>query len=172
MNETQRQRAVLDEIGKARRRIKPVIGDGRDDALAGKGLSEEATTSFLAAYPGYERTTLLDDVRQTEYPYLDGEGHAYLDYTGAGLAAVSQYRSHAERLAEGCFGNPHSANPASIAATDLVEGCRSAVLEYFNAHRMADEIEAVYRLLANAHSEPRLPDRTLPVGRWPLGQES
>ena len=123
-----------------------------------KGLSEDAMTAFLAAYPRYERTTLLDDVRQTEYPYLDGEGHAYLDYTGAGLAAVSQYRSHAERLAEGCFGNPHSANPASIAATDLVEGCRSAVLEYFNA----DPKEYAAIFTSNATAACRLVGESYP----------
>ena len=36
-------------------------------------------------------------------------------------------------LRDGVFGNPHSANPTSSAATALVEQARAAVLRYFNA---------------------------------------
>jgi selenocysteine lyase/cysteine desulfurase len=57
----------------------------------------------------------------------------YLDYTGAGLHAASQVRQHAELLNAHALGNPHSASPASARATNLVEGARRAVLEWFNA---------------------------------------
>jgi selenocysteine lyase/cysteine desulfurase len=85
-----------------------------------------------AVYPDYEATSRLDVLRATEYGYLDEGGHVYLDYTGAGLAARSQLRSHAARIGGGCFGNPHSENPTSRASTHLVEQARAAVLRYFN----------------------------------------
>jgi selenocysteine lyase/cysteine desulfurase len=88
---------------------------------------------FLAAYPDYATTSRLDDLRATEYSYLDAGGHVYLDYAGAGLVADAQLRAHVERLRSGCFGNPHSENPASAASTVLVEQAREAVLRYFNA---------------------------------------
>jgi len=90
-------------------------------------------SDFHAAYPEYVTTARLDELRATEYSYLDAGGHTYLDYTGAGLAADAQFRVHAERLRGGCFGNPHSDNPTSNASTRLVEEARSAVLRYFNA---------------------------------------
>jgi hypothetical protein len=42
---------------------------------------------LLSAHPGYRSTALLDQLRATEYSYLDAGGHVYLDYTGAGLPA-------------------------------------------------------------------------------------
>lgn len=87
---------------------------------------------FHAAYPEYEQTRKLDELRATEYSYLDERGHVYLDYTGAGLAAQSQLRAHSARLGEECFGNPHSENPTSSASTRLVEEARAAVLRHFN----------------------------------------
>lgn len=84
------------------------------------------------AYPEYAETSRLDVLRGTEYGYLDEGGHVYLDYTGAGLAARSQLRAHAARIAGGCFGNPHSDNPTSRASTQLVEQARAAVLRHFN----------------------------------------
>jgi hypothetical protein len=47
-------------------------------------------SDFNAAYPGYETTARLDELRATEYSYLDEGGHVYLDYTGSGLPARSQ----------------------------------------------------------------------------------
>ena len=90
-------------------------------------------SDFLAAYPDYATTSRLDDLRASEYSYLDAGGHTYLDYTGAGLAADAQLRAHAKRLRGGCFGNPHSESPASSASTQLIEQARAAVLSYFNA---------------------------------------
>jgi selenocysteine lyase/cysteine desulfurase len=60
-------------------------------------------------------------------------GHIYLDYTGGGLYADSQLRRHQKLLAEHVFGNPHSSNPTSLAATQLVEHARDYVLKFFNA---------------------------------------
>src|SRR6185437_10862322 len=99
-----------------------------------KGSDETGTamSDFHAAYPEYAATSLLDELRATEYAYLDEGGHVYLDYTGAGLAARSQLQAHANRLGSGCYGNPHSENPASSASMALVEQARAAVLRYFN----------------------------------------
>jgi len=88
---------------------------------------------FDAAFPEYAATSRLDDLRATEYGYLDEGGHVYLDYTGAGLPARSQLRAHATRIGSGAFGNPHSENPTSSASTRLVEEARSAILAFFNA---------------------------------------
>ncbi len=90
-------------------------------------------SDFRAAYPDYATTSRLDELRATEYSYLDAGSHTYLDYTGAGLAADAQLRAHARRLCGGCFGNPHSENPTSSASTRLIEQARAAVLGYFNA---------------------------------------
>jgi selenocysteine lyase/cysteine desulfurase len=87
---------------------------------------------FRAAYPEYEETRSIDELRATEYSYLDECGHVYLDYTGAGLAARSQLQAHAARIGAGCFGNPHSENPTSSASTRLVDHARAAVLRHFN----------------------------------------
>jgi selenocysteine lyase/cysteine desulfurase len=84
----------------------------------------------------------LDELRAAEYGYLDRDGHVYLDYAGAGLAAASQLRAHEERLRAAVFGNPHSENPTSAASTALVESARGAVLRYLNAS--SDEYAVVF----------------------------
>ena len=89
--------------------------------------------SFLRAYPAYPATHLIDDLRTSEYARLDLGGHIYLDYTGGGLYAESQLRRHNKMLSEHVFGNPHSSNPTSQAATQLVEHAREYVLRFFNA---------------------------------------
>ncbi|HEX6450878.1 MAG TPA: aminotransferase class V-fold PLP-dependent enzyme [Trebonia sp.] len=86
--------------------------------------------------------SVLDELRATEYGYLDDAGHVYLDYTGAGLAARSQLRAHAARIASGCYGNPHSENPTSSASTELVEEARARVLRYFNT--TADDYTVIF----------------------------
>jgi selenocysteine lyase/cysteine desulfurase len=72
-------------------------------------------------------------LRQREFSRLDAQGQVYLDFTGAGLYAESQVRAHTEFLCRGVFGNPHSRNPTSQAATQLCEAARVRVLEHFNA---------------------------------------
>ncbi|HEX6353150.1 aminotransferase class V-fold PLP-dependent enzyme [Actinophytocola sp.] len=109
----------------------------------------------------YSATAKLDELRRTEYGYLDEQGHLYLDYTGAGLAARAQYRAHAERLAGTVFGNPHSANPTSAAATELVERARARVLEHLNAR--PDEYTAVFT--QNATGAARLVGEAYPFTR-------
>ncbi len=96
-------------------------------------VKKHAVEDFIARYPGYAKTASLDALRAADYSRLDSQGHVYLDYTGGGLYAESQIEAHRGILAAGVFGNPHSSNPSSQAATKLVESAREYVLEYFNA---------------------------------------
>ncbi len=102
----------------------------------------DAFAAFVESYPSFKRTRLLDEWRKTEYSRLDANRQIYLDYTGGGLYSESQLREHMEMLRTSVLGNPHSANPTSLAMTDLVEGTRKYVLRYFNAS--ADEYIAVF----------------------------
>ena len=95
---------------------------------------DSAYVDFLLTHPEYEATGLLDEWRKTEYGRLDENKQIYLDYTGGGLYGVSQLRQHTAMLEKNVLGNPHSANPTSLAMTDLVEETRRYVLEYFNTN--------------------------------------
>jgi selenocysteine lyase/cysteine desulfurase len=124
-----------------------------------------AVPGFLAAYPGYRETGVLDALRADEYGYLDDGGHTYLDYAGAGLPARAQLRGFADRMQGSCYGNPHSQNPTSAASTALIERARSAVLEFFNAPQ--DEYSVIFT--ANASAACRLVGEAYPFGpRTPL----
>ena len=94
---------------------------------------DAALAEFLRRWPAYEQTRSLDELRATEYARLDALDQVYLDYTGGGLYAESQLREHMALLSSGVFGNPHSTNPTSQAATSLDEHAREFVLDYFNA---------------------------------------
>jgi len=96
-------------------------------------MKNEAYSRFLKKYPAFKNTAALDLLREKDYQTLDSEGHVYLDYTGGGLYANSQLTTHQELLSKNIFGNPHSYNPTSLHATELVERARDYVLEYFNA---------------------------------------
>lgn len=73
------------------------------------------------------------ELRAREYARLDGDGHVYLDYTGAGLYADSQVARHAALLHDQVLGNPHSLSPTSEASTRHVEAARERVLRFFGA---------------------------------------
>ncbi|MCB8966157.1 MAG: aminotransferase class V-fold PLP-dependent enzyme [Ardenticatenaceae bacterium] len=94
---------------------------------------DDAYRQFLLAYPGYADTARLDELRGTDYRRLDEQGQVYLDYTGGGLHGESQLDRHFAMLRSKVLGNPHSANPTSLAMTALVEETRRFVLDYFNA---------------------------------------
>jgi molybdenum cofactor sulfurtransferase len=92
-----------------------------------------AESAFRHYYPAFNTTSLLDELRATEYTRLDEQGHIYLDYTGGSLYADCQLRDHMALLRSKVFGNPHSLNPTSHAMTELCEHARAFVLEYFTA---------------------------------------
>ena len=77
--------------------------------------------------------SFFQDLRQKEYSRLDDKGQVYLDFTGGNLYAQSQLDNHHRMLRENVFGNPHSSNPTSLAATLLVKEARASVLRFFNA---------------------------------------
>jgi molybdenum cofactor sulfurtransferase len=81
----------------------------------------------------FRETVIVDRLRASEYGRLDERGEVYLDYTGGGLYGISQLEEHLRLLRDTVYGNPHSVNPTSSAATELVEQARAAVLRYFNA---------------------------------------
>ncbi len=117
--------------------------------------------AFLKAYPAYPTTHIIDDLRANEYARLDIGGHIYLDYTGGGLYAESQLRRHNKLLAEHVFGNPHSSNPTSQAATILVEHAREYVLKFFNAD--SDEYLAIFT--SNASGALKLVGESYPFSK-------
>jgi len=94
---------------------------------------QSAYADFVTRFPGYLDTLGVDELRARDYRRLDDQGHVYLDYTGGGLYGDSQLSEHLQLLAEGVFGNPHSHNPTSLAATELVERARESVFRFFNA---------------------------------------
>jgi selenocysteine lyase/cysteine desulfurase len=120
--------------------------------------------AFVESYPSFNRTRLLDKWRETEYGRLDANGQIYLDNTGGGLYGESQLRNHMELLRTNVLGNPHSANPTSLAMTDLVEDTRDYVLHYFSAS--PDEYIAIFT--ANASGALKLVGEAYPFS--PAGQ--
>ncbi len=106
-----------------------------------------ALASFRQQYPAFEETRLLDELRATDYARLDKEGHIYLDYTGGGLYAERQLRTHLDLLSQRVLGNPHSDNPTSSAMTELVEQARAFILDFF--HASPDEYVAIFTLNAS-----------------------
>jgi selenocysteine lyase/cysteine desulfurase len=116
--------------------------------------------AFLEANPSYSSTAKLDELRERDYSRLDAQGQVYLDYTGAGLYGVSQIEKHAALIKELVLGNPHSSNPASSVATELVEDTRRAVLEFFNAS--PEEYVAIFT--PNATGALKLVGEAYPFG--------
>jgi len=94
---------------------------------------DAAYREFLTGFPGYAATGSLDALRASDYARLDELGHVYLDYTGGGLFSTSQILRHQDLLLGSVLGNPHSGNPTSMAASELVDQARSAVLRFFGA---------------------------------------
>jgi molybdenum cofactor sulfurtransferase len=115
-------------------------------------------TEFLSAHPAYARTQAIDELRASEFARLDVGRHVYLDYTGSGLYAESQVRRHADLLTSEVLGNPHSFNPTSALATDLVDRARNRVRSYFNASE--DDYHVVFT--ANASQALKLVAESYP----------
>jgi molybdenum cofactor sulfurtransferase len=117
-----------------------------------------AEQAFRQAYPAFAHTCILDELRAREYARLDEAQQVYLDYTGGGLYAESQLRAHFDLLRRGVFGNPHSLNPTSRAATELVEQARASVLDFFQAS--PDEYAVIFT--ANASQALKLVGEAYP----------
>src|SRR5437588_9788229 len=90
-------------------------------------------SSFDRAYPSFQQTRAVDELRAREYPSLAALACTYLDYTAANLYATSQLERHVTLLRDHVFGNPHSTNPTSSYSTAAITRARQAVLAFFNA---------------------------------------
>jgi molybdenum cofactor sulfurtransferase len=115
---------------------------------------------FVQRYPTYDKTHDIDELREREYSRIDWLGQIYLDYTGGGLYAGEQLRLHQKLLDENIFGNPHSSNPTSLAATRLIESTRQTILEFFNA----DPAEYTVIFSLNASGALKLVGESYPFG--------
>jgi selenocysteine lyase/cysteine desulfurase len=124
------------------------------------GAQAQAEAAFLEADPSFRETAVFDAIRASEYGRLDAGGDVYLDYTGASLYAASQLEQHLRQLGDTVYGNPHSVNPTSSAATVLVEQARTAVLRCFNASE--DEYACIFT--PNATGALRLVGEAYPFG--------
>ena len=126
----------------------------------------DAFQTFLEQYPAYADTASIDTLRTKDYARLDRGRHIYLDYTGGGIYADAQIQQHHQLLRDHVFGNPHSSNPTSLAATQLVESARSSILDVFNA----DPAEYLAIFTANASAALKLVSESYPFfsGRYLL----
>ncbi len=86
-----------------------------------------------ALKPTLLHDTFFNDLRRKEYSRLCNQQHTYLDFTGGNLYAQSQIDEHQSLLRNNVLGNPHSGNPSSLLATQLVQEARDKVLTFFNA---------------------------------------
>ncbi len=119
-----------------------------------------AEIDFRCRYPQFDQDGALAELRRSEYARLDQGGQIYLDYTGGGLHALSQVRTHQTLLRDQVLGNPHSNSPASFAATALVDQTREAVRRFFNVS--PEEYLCIFT--ANASSALRLVGESYPFG--------
>jgi len=116
---------------------------------------------FVKHFPLYDKSHNIDELREREYSRLDRLGQVYLDYTGGSLYADSQVRLHHELLASSVFGNPHSINPTSLAATHLIDSTRETILKFFNAS--PDEYVCIFT--QNASGALKLVGEAYPFGK-------
>lgn len=114
--------------------------------------------TVLAAQAFDARTVDFAALRCSEYARLDAGGHAYLDYTGAGLYAASQIDVHHRRLHGDVLGNPHSENPTALESTARMERARRRVLEFLHA----DPAEYDVVFTTNASAALRLVGESFP----------
>lgn len=116
------------------------------------------TTQIDSAPDATDLRRSFEELRRAEFARLDEGGHVYLDYTGSGLYADCQVQDHDSFLERHVLGNPHSENPASQAATRIVEDARRKVLDFFSAD--ADEYTVVFT--SNASSALKLVGESFP----------
>ena len=122
--------------------------------------ASDASPAFERAYPSYETTRALDELRAREYPALGALGCTYLDYTAANLYATSQLERHFSLLRDHVFGNPHSTNPTSSFSTASIARARQRVLAFFNA----SPAEWVVVFTTNASQALKLVGESYPFG--------
>jgi molybdenum cofactor sulfurtransferase len=96
-------------------------------------VQTEAACSAAENHLSTPDDAYFEELRNREFAILDQQGHSYLDFTGGGLYPAGIVRRHHDQLLSHILGNPHSTNPTSQLATNLVEDTRNKVLNFFNA---------------------------------------
>ncbi|KAF7289234.1 Cysteine desulfurase [Mycena indigotica] len=86
---------------------------------------------FLAVFPEYRLTWILDTLRRNDYRRLKGE--TYVDYMGGALHPDSLLYAHTEFLSQTVLGNTHSVSNSSKLSLKCADEARSAVLSFFHA---------------------------------------
>jgi len=105
-----------------------------------------------------QKSAAIFALRAKEFARLDRDNHTYLDYTGGMLYPESLVKAHAELMINNTYGNPHSNNPTSLAATALCDKARADVLSFFNA----DPEEYVCIFTSNASGALRIVGESFP----------
>ena len=105
---------------------------------------EEACADFLARFPGYKKTALLDDLRATEYRRLDERGQ-FTSITPAvllrGIAASKTLRSAALRgsrqsaLGESNFGGDDGARRTHAPLTSWLISTRALKITFSSSRK-------------------------------------
>ena len=88
---------------------------------------------MLAINPDLQHEAFFENLAKNEFSRLADKKHVYLDYTGGNLYAQSLLDKHFNLLSKNVLGNPHSSNPSSQKATQLVNEAREKVISFFNA---------------------------------------
>lgn len=146
--------------------IASVTPDGAPTSANAAGATGQSTAQssraayddFVRRFPAWTTTTVLDQLRASDFARLDQTHQVYLDYTGGNLYALRQVTQHQHDLQTNVYGNPHSANPSSQASTDQVERTRTAILDYFRAPH--DQYEVIFT--PNASGALRLVGESYP----------
>jgi selenocysteine lyase/cysteine desulfurase len=100
------------------------------------------------------------ELRTREFPQLDRERLAYLDYTGAALPSRSQLRALQTLSAGPPLGNPHADHAPSRASTATIAAARAATLRFLGA----DPAEYGVCFTANASAAVKLVGESFPFG--------
>lgn len=70
--------------------------------------TDVAYKAFLEAFPEYQLTSTLDDLRKNDFSRLDRTGETYVDYMGGAVYPESLVRMHTTFLMNNVLGNTHS----------------------------------------------------------------
>ncbi|KAH8926825.1 PLP-dependent transferase [Atractiella rhizophila] len=94
---------------------------------------------FAASYPSYQ-SQILDALRLSDFSRLDAQNSTYVDYTGSALYPASLISFYTSQLQDGVFGNPHSTNPASMAASAATKTAKDALLDFLDADKQEYDV--------------------------------
>ena len=122
-------------------------------------LNQFLKSLFAPVPASMDSDAFFENLRKQEYSILDEQGQTYLDFTGGNLYACSQVLEHQKLLLNNVLGNPHSTNPTSKKATELVEATRARVLEFFRA---GDDYTCIFT--QNASGAMKIVGESYPFG--------